>query len=42
MDNLKLIISYMTLKELKRVEAIIKRMIKAKEAQRELIRNILK
>ena len=42
MENLKLIISYMTLKELKRVDAIIKRMIEAKEVQRELIRNILK
>lgn len=42
MDNLKLIISYMTLKELKRVEAIIKRMIKTKEAQLELIKEILK
>jgi len=42
MDSLKLLISYMTLKELKRVEAIIKRMIKAKETQRVLIKNILK
>ena len=42
MDKLKLIISYMTLKELKRVEAIIKRMIEAKEARHELIKEILK
>uniref|UniRef100_A0A6H2A6S6 Uncharacterized protein n=1 Tax=viral metagenome TaxID=1070528 RepID=A0A6H2A6S6_9ZZZZ len=41
MDNLKLIIGYMTLKELKRVEAIIKRMIKTKEDQHKLIKKLL-
>jgi len=42
MEDLKLVIGYMTLRELKQVEVIVKRMIKTKEGQLELIKETLK
>ena len=42
MEDLKILLRYMTLKELKRVETIIKRLIVTKEEQSKLIKKLTK
>lgn len=42
MEDLRILLRYMTLKELKRVEIIIKRLIATKEEQFELIKKLTK
>jgi len=42
MEDLRILLRYMTLKELKRVEIIIKRLIATKEEQSELIKKLTK
>ena len=42
MEDLRILLRYMTLKELKRVEIIIKRLIATKEERFELIKKLTK
>lgn len=42
MEDLRILLRYMTLKELKAIEIIIKRLIATKEEQSELIKKLTK